>query len=87
MRQDLCFPLKVHFGIDVGCVDRNMSQPCADRVDIDSGSKKVRCRRMPNSVRADGPFRQCWNVSLRRRGCTCGPSSEHHAWISVGRAG
>jgi hypothetical protein len=42
MCKHFCLPLQVDFGIDVGCVDGNMAQPCADGVDIDSGAKKVK---------------------------------------------
>ena len=41
MLQNLCFSLKIYFGVDVGCVDRNMAEPGADGVDIDSGAKEV----------------------------------------------
>jgi len=47
MLKYLCFPLQVHFGINIGCVDRNVAQPRADGVDIDSGAKEVGGRRMP----------------------------------------
>jgi len=45
--EHLRFALKINFGVDVGCVDGNMAQPCADGVDIDSRAKQVSGRRMP----------------------------------------
>ena len=60
MLQNLCFSLKVYLGVDVGCIDGNMAQPCTDGVDIDSGAKKVSGSRMPDGVGADRPVRQCW---------------------------
>ena len=58
--QNLCFSLKIDFGVDVGCVHGHMAEPGADRVDIDSGAKKVSGGRMPNRVGAYRPSRQCW---------------------------
>jgi hypothetical protein len=46
MLENLCFSLKINFGVDVGRVDRNVTQPGADGVDIDSGAKEVGSRRM-----------------------------------------
>ena len=55
MGEDLGFSLQIYFGVDVGRVNGNMAQPCADGVDIDSGAKKVSGRRMPDGVGADRP--------------------------------
>ena len=52
-------PLQVHFGVDVGCVDGNMAQPCADGVDVDSRAKQVRCGRMSDRVWADCSVQKC----------------------------
>ena len=60
MSEHFRFPLQVDLCIDVGCVDGNMAQPCADGVDIDSGAKKMSGGRMPDGVGADRPVRQCW---------------------------
>ena len=59
MCQNLGLRLKIDFGVDVGCVNRNMAQPCADGVDIDSGAKKTSGRRMPDGVGTDRPVRKC----------------------------
>ena len=48
-------PLQVHFGVDVGCVDGNMTEPRADGVDIDARAQQMRGSRMPYGVRADRP--------------------------------
>lgn len=53
MLQNLCFPLQINFSINVGCIDRDMAQPSANGVDIDSGAKGVGGRRMPDGVGAD----------------------------------
>lgn len=60
MLENLCLSLKINFGVDVGRVDRNVAQPGADGVDIDSGAKEVGGRRMPDGVGADRPGRQSW---------------------------
>lgn len=59
MRQNLSFLLEIDLHIDVGRVDRDVSEPGADGVDIDSGTKKMRSRRRPDSVGANRPVRQC----------------------------
>jgi hypothetical protein len=37
-RQRLRLHLKIDFGVDVGGVDGNMSEPCPDRVDVDAST-------------------------------------------------
>ena len=51
--KSLGFHLKVGFGVDVGGVDRDMAEPCADGVDVDAGAKKMRCGGVADGVRAD----------------------------------
>ena len=48
-------PLQVDLCIDVGCVDGDMTEPRPDRVDVDSGAKQVRCRRVPDRVWTNCP--------------------------------
>jgi hypothetical protein len=46
MGENLGFSLQVDFGVDVGCVDGNMTEPRADGVDVDTGAQQVRGCRM-----------------------------------------
>ena len=54
--QHLGLRLQIHFGIHVGRVDRDVTQPCADRVDIHARAQEVRGGRVPDHVRADRFF-------------------------------
>lgn len=58
MSEHFCFPLQVDFRVDIGRVDGDMAEPCADGVDIDPGPKKVSGCCMPDSVWADRPVHQ-----------------------------
>ncbi len=49
--ESLRFRGEVRFGVDIGCVERNVAQPCPDCVEIDTSTKQVRCGRMPNCMR------------------------------------
>ena len=52
-RQRFRFHLEIDFRIDVGGGERDMSQPGANRVDVDAGPQEMRGRGVPNRVRAD----------------------------------
>jgi len=58
MSEHFCLPLQVNLCIDVSCIDGDMTEPGPDRVDIDSGAKKVSCRSMPDRVGADRSLHQ-----------------------------
>jgi len=45
-------------GVDVGCVDGDVTEPCTDGVDVDAGAQQVCGCHMPDSVRADGSAEQ-----------------------------
>src|SRR5580658_1844880 len=47
-RQRLGLHLKIDFGVDVGGVDGNMSEPGPDRVDVHASTQKMRSRRVAN---------------------------------------
>lgn len=53
--EDLGFSLQIDFGVDVGCVNGDVTEPCADSVNVDTGAQQVRGGRMPDGVRAYGP--------------------------------
>ena len=48
----LSFSLQIDFGIDIGCVYRDMSKPCADGVDVDTGGHWMRGCRVANIMPA-----------------------------------
>jgi len=50
MSEHFCLPLQVNLCIDVSCIDGDMTEPGPDRVDIDSGAKKVSWFRLVDSA-------------------------------------
>src|SRR5712691_6941142 len=50
MREGLGLHLQIDFGIDIGRVERDMSQPSADRVDVHSRSEEVDGRGVTDRV-------------------------------------
>jgi hypothetical protein len=58
--EDFCFALQIDFGVDVGRVDGDVSEPGADGVDIDARAQQMCGRCVPDGVRADGPAKQGW---------------------------
>ena len=58
MSEDFGFTLQIDFGVDVGGVDGDMPEPCADGVDVDAGAQQMRGGGMPNGVRTDRPAQQ-----------------------------
>ena len=60
MRENLRLSLQIDVSVDVGCVDGDVTEPCADGVDVDTGAQQVCGCRMPDSVRADAPAKQRW---------------------------
>ena len=58
MDEDLSLSLQIDFGIDVGCVDGDVTEPHTDDVDVDAGAQQVCGCRMPDGARADGPAEQ-----------------------------
>ena len=64
----LAFISKIGFGVDVGGIDRDMAEPCADGVDVDAGAEKMRSGRVADGMRADpffAHFRDTAHGSLR----------------------
>ncbi len=60
--QRLGLHLKIDFGINVGGVDRNVSEPRTNGVDVDSCAQEMGCGCVADCVRA-GPFPgQRWNL-------------------------
>ncbi len=53
MCEDFGFTLEIDLGVDVGGVDGNVSEPCADGVDIDASAEQVRRGCMSDSVWAN----------------------------------
>src|ERR1017187_8695601 len=51
--KSLSFHLKISFSVDVGGVDGDMAEPCADGVDVDTGAKKMRGSRVADGMRSD----------------------------------
>ena len=58
MGEDFCFALQIDFGVDVSGVDGDMTEPCADGVDIDAGAEQVRRGRVSDGMWADRPAEQ-----------------------------
>ena len=58
MGEDFGFTLQIDFGVDVGRVDGDVSEPSADGVDIDAGAEQMRRGRVPDGMRADRPAEQ-----------------------------
>ena len=45
--------LQIRFGVDIRCVERDMTEPGADRVNVNAGAKQVAGAGMANGMRAD----------------------------------
>jgi hypothetical protein len=45
--ESLCLHVEVGFSVDVGRVDGDVTEPGADRIDIDACAEQVSCGRMP----------------------------------------
>lgn len=60
MCEHLCFALEVYFGVDVGCIDGDMTEPRSDGVDVDAGAEQMRGCRMPDRVRTNGSVQEGW---------------------------
>ncbi len=58
MGEDFGLTLQIDLGVDVGGVDGDMTEPCADGVDIDAGAEQVRRGRVSDGMRADRPAEQ-----------------------------
>ena len=43
--------LEVHFSVDVGRIDRDMSEPRTDRVNVNTGAQKMDSSCVPDRVR------------------------------------
>ena len=73
MSEDFGFTLQIDFGVDVGGVDGDMTEPCADGVDVDAGAQQMRGGGVPDGVRADRSAQQ------RRMRSRCGANmvAEH----------
>jgi len=56
--EHLGLSLEIYFGVDVGGVDGDMTEPCADGVDIDAGAEQVCRGRVSDGMRADRPAEQ-----------------------------
>jgi hypothetical protein len=50
--QSFCLHLQVDLCINVGGVERDVSEPCTDSINVHPGPKQVCGRGMPNRVRA-----------------------------------
>jgi len=59
MRQGLGFHLQVNLGIDMRGLQRHVSQPRADRIDIHPGSQEMHGRRMSVMPRTALAPHQC----------------------------
>jgi hypothetical protein len=55
MSQCLGLHLQIHFGVDMGRIQRHVPQPAADGVDIHTRSQQMDGACVPNRVRTD-PF-------------------------------
>ena len=53
MLQGLRLAFQIDLGVAVGCPEGGVSQPCADRVDIDADAEEVHGRGMTHGVRVD----------------------------------
>ena len=60
MCEHLRFALEVYFGVDVGCIDGDMTEPRSDGVDVDAGAEQMCGCRMPDRVRTDGSVQERW---------------------------
>jgi len=56
--QHLRFAFQIDFGIDVGGVDGDVTEPGADGVDVHAGAEQVRGGGMPNDVRTNAFVRE-----------------------------
>ena len=53
----LSLHFQIYFRINIRGVERDVTQPGADSIDIDARAKKVGCRRVSNRMRAKALFR------------------------------
>ena len=53
---------EVGFSVDIGGVHRDVTQPCADRIDVNARAKQMGCRCVSNGMRADLLVLQRWNL-------------------------
>ena len=67
VRESLCFHFQVDLGVDIGCVDRDVPKPIADRIDVDSRFQQMHSRGMSNRVRTDPFARKRWSRFTRFR--------------------
>src|SRR6266536_2827297 len=58
VRQRLCLPFKINFGIVVGGVDGNVPKPCTNGVDINACAQEMGGRGVSNRVWADALAQQ-----------------------------
>ena len=61
----LCFHLQINLRIDVGGIEGDVAEPSADRVDVDSGPKKVNRSRVADDVGADPSRSRAWDDEAR----------------------
>ena len=61
------FHLQVDFSVNVCRVQRDVTQPSANRVDIDTGAEKMHGRGVPNRVDADAFAGYRWGSQCGRR--------------------
>ena len=86
VRQDLGLLLKIDFGVDVSRVDRDVPQPGAYGVDIDSGAEQMRGSSVTDSVGADLLLLHLGH-GRRRSSCVAGDDVMHsEACHRLGRA-
>ena len=60
MRQHLRLALQIDFGVNVGGVDGDVTEPGSNGVDVHAGAKQVRCSCVSNDVRADAFACERW---------------------------
>ena len=53
----LSFHFQICFGVNIRGVERHVTQPGADSVDVDTRAKEVGCRRVSNGMWADALLR------------------------------
>src|SRR5688572_11711752 len=61
MRKCGSLHLKIRFRVDIRCIERDMTEPGADRVDVNAGPKQVARAGMANGMRADAFCHQSWH--------------------------
>ena len=53
----LSFHFQIHFDVNIRGVERHVTEPGADSIDVDTRAKKVRCRRVSNGMWAHALLR------------------------------